>query len=142
MMIYTANIVVLGLLGSTATPDILETAEQAIEARNVKALESMRFTAYGTDRDALSAADLIARLSECTRANRETDPGPRARIQISYNCAMGEKANARCESDTLLLSLDRASSPHVFAQLSYRRIVSQECTFPAPPSRTVEQSSS
>lgn len=113
--------------------DIVAAAANAIVARDADTLKAMRFDAYGLDRKPLSVDDLLDRISQCRRLGHtdwELQPNPR---EIHFDCDESQEVQSPCEDNILIVALDRATSPHIFAQLRFKRLETSACALPQAP---------
>lgn len=113
--------------------DIVAEAATAIIERDAESLSAMRFTAYDLDRQPVSVQALLERTSEC-RALDERERGVEGRSHlIRFECGERLDSKGECESDILIMALDRATSPDVFAQMRFERLDTDECALPRLP---------
>jgi len=113
--------------------DIVAAAAKAIVAQDADSLEAMRFDAYGLDRKPLSVDDLLNRIHRCRtidRADQALLPYPR---EIHFECDESQDDRGPCDGNILIVAIDRATSPDVFAQLRFKRLETSACALPQVP---------
>lgn len=118
---------------NTEAGDIVAAAANAIVAQDADTLEAMRFDAYGLDRKPLSVSGLLDSISQCRRLghiDRGRQPYPR---EIHFECDESQDDRGPCDSNILIVALDRATSPDVFAQLRFKRLETSACALPQAP---------
>ncbi|MBV7259939.1 hypothetical protein [Erythrobacter crassostreae] len=125
----------LALLPSSAlaaqSSDLVRDAARAIMANDVAALKEMRFRAYGLDHKPIAVDALLAITSKCIRdADARERASPR---ELHYECEALQDQRDKCDGPILIVSIDRATSPDVFAQLRFKRQETAECALPALP---------
>lgn len=113
--------------------DIVADAANAIVAQDADTLEAMRFNAYGLDRKPLSVDSLLDRVTQCKlldQMDRDLQPYPR---EIHFACDESQDDQGRCDSNILIVALGRATSPHVFARLRFKRFETSACALHQRP---------
>lgn len=93
----------------------------------------MRFTVFDLDRKPLSVHGLLNRIARCDRLDgrdRDREDYPK---EIYFQCSDTPEKRGPCDDDILIVSLDRATSPDVFAQLRFKRLETAECALPKLP---------
>ncbi|MEO9617232.1 MAG: hypothetical protein ABJF89_07150 [Parasphingorhabdus sp.] len=118
---------------SAEARDIVADAADAIAAQDADTLENMRFDAYDLDNTPLSVDNLLDRVSQCKfldQMDPDLQPYPR---EIHFACEQSQDDQGPCESNILIVALDRATSPHVFAQLRFKRLETSACALPQAP---------
>ncbi|MCK0128439.1 hypothetical protein [Erythrobacter sp. F6033] len=116
---------------SAQSGDLVRDASRAIMASDAAGLKAMRFRAYGLDRKAITVDDLLAITSACKRdAYARERASPR---ELHFECRALQGKRGKCDGPILIVSIDRATSPDVFAQLRFKRLETSECALPALP---------
>ncbi|WP_298464829.1 hypothetical protein [uncultured Erythrobacter sp.] len=114
-------------------PDLVRAAADAIVAQDAAALEAMRFSAYDLDRKPLTVEGLLGRIAQCQRVERRGLGREAYPKEIHFQCSDTLEKRGACDDDVLIVALDRATSPDVFAQLRFKRLETAECALPKPP---------
>ncbi len=112
--------------------DIVDGAAKAIEQRDGDALKAMRFTAYDWERNPLSVDELIGIVSACRQIESAARNVSGTR-ELHFECGEIQASRKRCDGPVLIVALDRATSPDIFAQLRFNRIATPECALPRLP---------
>lgn len=118
---------------SAEARDIVADAANAIVAQDADTLDAMRFDAYDLDKTPLSADSLLDRVSQCKllgQMDLDLQPYPR---EIHFACDEIQDDQGPCDSNILIVALGRATSPHVFAQLRFKRLETSACALPQAP---------
>ncbi|MGB3472938.1 MAG: hypothetical protein WBA51_19145 [Erythrobacter sp.] len=137
MSLRTALIGLFGSLCVSASaqqpPDIVAEAARAISLNDARALREMRFTARGFDSKPITVAQLLDRIDGCAKT-AEYERGVRSMAhQMHYDCPGAAKPKMKCASATVIVAIDRASSPDVTAYLRHKRLDTPECKLPQLP---------
>ncbi len=111
--------------------DIVVTAASALERGDVSTLDDMRFRAYGLDNKPMPTAELAVLLSGCDAL--ATDASTTRPVRLRYRCESLNAPMGPCDSDVLIVDVNRATSPDVYGTLYFERSNRPECKLPMVP---------
>ena len=114
-------------------PDIVGEAAAAIVAQDAEALDSMRFTAFDLKLKPVKTAAFLQKLEGCDIVAEHKSGEVSMAHEIHYDCPNKPSPPIKCAKDTLVVAIDRASSPDVTAYLQYHPLDTPECRRPQVP---------
>lgn len=138
-MIIAASLAVLALQANVTQAvlpegDLVVSAATAIERLDQDGLNALPFRSYNliTEKP-IPNSELIEMLSTCEALPRKPFVETPRPANLYYECPDLKGDPEQCESDTLRVAVDRASSLHVSALLLFRRLDTPECSLELAP---------
>lgn len=88
----------------------------------------------------MSVNRLLEHIAQCAIVNENETSEQISTHEIYFNCTNREELSfepikrGRCDDDILVIRITRATSPDIYASLSYKRLATNECALPKLPS--------